>query len=495
MAKIILIDPPGWQGTVSGFGPCPNIGIAYLVPMLRKNGHKVSVIDLNNEAMTDDQILSAVDEYHPEIVGFSVKTATSKNARILAQKVKKILPRVHVIIGGPHCKFAWRELVVESWFDIVFVGEGEQVLPTICNRLMADQAIEDLPGVMTKRNSNHDFRLNRPLIAAADMNFLPFPQYDLFPQNVKQSLRANYPLLTSRGCVYDCTFCSVPEISGKGFRKRSPKSVIDELRWAQEKYGATAFEIVDDVFNLDMRRCKEICCALIEAKLGMSWSCPNGLRVDRVDRELAELMFKSGCHSVNVGVESADPYVLAAVKKGETIQDIERGIRIFKEAGMRVIGYFIIGLPGDSLKLQERSVEFAKRVGIDAHFNMLVPYPGTECWEWAKANARFLRSHEDGLHFADDPDKLKIVIETDDFPASERQRAYEMVHTRLRRFNMLIPPNLSRWQRYHRIIHLLWHYDRFQLPAYMLRNLFGKFRRMLGRLMHLARETSLVGQK
>jgi len=417
-----------------------------------------------------------------------------KDARRLAQQVKSLLPKVTAVLGGPHTKLAWRELLTEPWFDVILVGEGEQVFPVICHRLMASESIEELLGVVTRRNANEDFQLNHSLLPAADLNSLPFPEYDLFPKNVRESLRTNYPLVTARGCVYNCTYCSVPEISGKRFRKRHPKSVIEELKWAQKKYGTAHFEIIDDVFNLDIGRCKEICRSLIEANLGMGWSCPNGLRADRVDRELAEVMLKAGCRNVMIGVESADPDILKAVKKGECIEDIERGICIFKQAGIHVGGYFIIGLPGDSFKVQQRSVEFVKRTGIGAHFNMLVPYRGTQLWDWAKTNARFLCNPEDGLHFADDPDKVKIVIETDDFPASQRQQAYEMVHTQLGRFDMLIPPGLPQWQHRYRMLRLLWKYDRAQLPSYIFRQLSGKFRRMLGQLIRPAGKLMPTGR-
>jgi len=237
----------------------------------------------------------------------------------------------------------------------------------------------------------------------------------------------------------------------------------------QKKHAVTAFEVIDDVFNLDIERCKTFCMSLIKENLRLSWSCPNGLRADRIDKELAELMFKSGCQSVMVGIESADQTVLSSVHKGETIEDIEKGIHIFKNAGINVGGYFIVGLPGDSIESQKISVDFAKRIGINAHFNMFVPYPGTELWEWTKANARLLNSPEDGLHFADDSDKVKTVIETDDFPSSERRRAYEMVHTKLERFGMLIPANFSKWQYYCRMLCLIWKYDRSKLFTYIPR--------------------------
>lgn len=483
MAKAVLVDPLGWQGAVSGYGPCPNVGIAYLVPMLRKHGHDIVVIDLNNHAMTDEEVIEFIAGDRPEVVGFSVKTATMKSARNLAQQVKKVLPKMPILLGGPHTTLAWQQLVKEPWFDAIFIGEGEEVLPILCQRIVAGGKVEDLPGVVTRLGFKDGSCVKHPLIASADLNALPFPEYDLFPQNVRDSLRRDYPLLTSRGCVYDCTFCSVPEISGKGFRKRSPQNLIEELRWSQATHGSTRFWIVDDVFNLNVKRCKEICRALLAADLGMEWYCPNGLRADKVDEELAELMFRSGCRSVNVGVESADPAVLAAVKKGETIEEIEKGIRIFRQAGMNVIGFFIIGLPGDSLKAAERSVEFVKSTGIGAHFNLLVPYPGTELWHWANASARFLADPEDGIHFRTNPDQIKIVVETDDFPASERKRAYEMVHTKLERFHMLIPSNLPRWRYYARALRFIWKYDRGNLPAFVVRQLLRVLGRSLGRLV------------
>lgn len=489
MAKVALVDPYGWQGAVSCNRPYPNVGIAYLAPLLRKHEHEVFVIDLNNKAITDNQFLATINEYRPDIVCFSAKTATVKSARNLSQKIKGFLPKVPVVIGGPHATIAWRDLATEPWFDVVFVGEGEHSLPTICSRLMANEPLVDIPGVVNEGGAGDNSVPNRPQIS--DLDILPFPDYDFFPATVRDFLRTAYPLVTSRGCVYKCAYCSVPEISGRKFRKRSPSNIIEELKWAQKKHSVTSFEIIDDAFNLDVERCKIFCMSLIEENLGLSWSCPNGLRADRVDRELAELMFRSGCHSVMVGIESADQTVLSSVHKGETVEDIEKGIHIFKNAGIDVGGYFIVGLPGDSIESQKRSVDFAKRMGINAHFNMFVPYPETEFWEWTKANARFLRSPEDGLHFADDSDKVKIVIETDDFPASERRRAYEMVHTKLERFGMLIPARFSKWQYYYRMFLLIWKYDRSRLFIYVPR-IFDRAAKGILRMIHhsLSKEKS-----
>jgi len=475
MAKILFIDPRGWQGAVNGNVPFPNVGIAYLIPPLLKTGFDVKVIDLNNEPYTDSEVLSIITEFQPEIISFSVKTATMKDARNLARQIKTMFPNIPIILGGPHTTIAWSDLVQEPEFDIIFVGEGEQVLSIVCDNLIKNKSVENLPGVITKHNKKDGFVLNRSLLTELDL--LPYPNYDLFPKNVKKFIRTNYPLVTTRGCVYNCIYCSVPEICGKKFRKRVPENIVSELKYAKDTYGVQSFEIIDDVFNLDIERCKKICQQIIEEKIVMSWTCPNGLRADRIDKELAELMNKSGCTNVMVGIESADPRVLASVKKGESIEDIERGIRIFQAAGINVGGYFIIGLPGDSFKSQERSVEFIKRMKITAHFNMLVPYPGTKLWEWVQNNAHLLHDIEGGLHFADTSSRVNPVFETDDFSAAERKRAYEMVHTKTGGFGLLIPSQQSTWKYYWQKIKFIWKYDRGQFPHHILASRYMRWLR------------------
>jgi len=459
MAKVILIDPKGWQGAGSGQKALPNIGIAYLIAALQKAGHQTGIIDLNNENLNDDKIFQFIDNFKPDIVGFSVKTATIPSARELAKKIKKYYPSLPLIIGGPHATLMWQELIAENLFDAVFIGEGEEVFPDICQRLKNNQSIAGYPGIVSK--GIHLNEVSQPIIGNLD-NIL-FPEYSLFPQNVQASIRAAYPLLTSRGCVYSCIFCSVPKLSKRKFRARSPENVIEELKWAKTRYNITGFEIIDDLFNFDIERCKKICQLLIHENLNLSWSCPNGIRADRLDEELAELMVRSGCRSVNIGVESGDPEVFNLIKKGETLDTIEKNIEILQRAGLDITGFFIIGLPGDSLESEKKSLDFVRRTKIRGFFNMLVPYPGTEVWEWVKSNARFINSPEHALHFADDPRKLNIVFETENFPLPLRLQAYEMIHLKLGEIGLIVPKTLPKFQYIWRIVKLLWKYNRLDI--------------------------------
>ena len=221
--------------------------------------------------------------------------------------------------------------------------------------------------------------------------------------------------------------CNVPTVIGRKFRTRSGKNILDELRYARQTYRSTEFKVLDDNFTLQMERAKDICQLFINEKLQMTWSCPNGIRADRLDKELCDLMKEAGCTSICIGVESGDPAVFDKIRKGEKLEDVERGIRLAQEAGIKVHGFFILGLMGSTYEADKRSMEFAKRLGISASWGILVPYPGTEVWEQIKTDpqARILRDWKEGFHIGARP---KPVFDTADYPAEERVKAFYLAN-------------------------------------------------------------------
>jgi radical SAM superfamily enzyme YgiQ (UPF0313 family) len=462
MPKIVLIDVGGWQGGLGRGVYYPNIGIAYLAAALQRTGHEVVVLDLNNESFREEDVLTSLQLEKADLVGLSVKTATMGNARRLGTLIKSRYPGLPLVVGGPHASVSAVEIAKEPWADYLLLGEGELALAELVYRVSEGMTTDGVTGVVYCR-TDHPLPSSAPARVSC-LDDLDYPDFTVFGSGVLEAVRQSYPIITSRGCPYQCTYCSVQKISGSTVRYRSPEAVVDELAQARQEYGIRGFEVVDDSFNVDMARSKNICRLLIERGLIMPWSCPNGIRADRIDAELATLMVRSGCLSVMVGIESADCDVLAAVKKGESIEAIEKGILVLKEAGLGVGGFFIIGLPGDSYLAQLRSVDFALKHGISAHFNMLVPYPGTEVYDWVVSHGRFLEPGCEGVHFSDS--KVRPVFETDSFTARERCRAYEMAHTRLRRFDMLIPHTVPVWRRRLEVVRLMLRYDASSLlPA------------------------------
>ncbi|WP_298229508.1 glycosyltransferase [Gryllotalpicola sp.] len=474
MAQVTLIDPAGWQGAAAGQRPYPNIGIAFLIPPLLRAGHSVEVIDLNNETLSQVETIDRIVALRPDVVGFSVKTATMKSSRLLGRSIRPLLPETRIILGGPHATLCGSDLIHEGWVDAVMAGEGEERIADVVDHLVNRDAPASVDHSVEHSGPPEKLFVRSP--AVADLDTLAYSEYGAFPASVQAFLSTGYPLITSRGCVFGCTYCSVPTISGRCFRRRAPERIVAELTWARRRWGIVSFELIDDSFNIDMRHSKRICQALIEADLGLRWTCPNGIRADLIDEELASLMASAGCWMVMLGVEHADPGVLRAANKGETLGDIERGIRCLQRAGIEVGGYFIIGLPGDSLAATQASIDFAARLGIVPRFNMLVPYPGTALWSWVQRHGRQLADIEDGMHFAAGG-ALLPTFETPEFPARDRIRAWAMVHTKTRRFDMILPTTRRRWLDPLRKLDLVFRYDRRNLRSAVVHTI----RRSLGR--------------
>lgn len=461
MFKIILIDPPGWQGAANNQRAYPNVGLAYLASALQKNNFEVAVIDLNNQNLNPEQVMTIIRRESPSVVGFSAKTATVTACEQIAGEIKKAFSQLPLIIGGPHATLSWPELLATNLFAAIMLGEGEENISSLSRALINKQKDIRLDGIVTPELSANGVEFAPTLIKNLDS--LSFPNYKLFPINVQNFIRQAYPLSTSRGCVYNCIYCSVPLVSGRRFRARSPQNVIEELLQAVERYQIKGFEIIDDNFNLDIKRAKEICRLLISNNLKLRWSCPNGLRADRVDQELANLMFRAGCGSVNVGVESGDPDVFNNIQKGETLDQIKNGIKIFQREKIQVTGFFIIGLPFDSIKAQKKSFALIHELNINALFSMLVPYPKTALWDWVHKNDLLIGDPRDALHFSDQKDKINIIFETKDFSKEEKKLVYEMVNTKLGCFGLLIPRNNSALQYIKKVFYLIWKYNRLSI--------------------------------
>lgn len=395
-----------------------NAGLAFLSSALLQRGYDVRVLDLNNYEYSDEEAGRYARGYEPDWIGVSVKTALVSSAEKTMRAIRADWPGARTIIGGPHIGvLGMPYLAQQDLYEFGLVGEGERALPD----LIEGKAPHSIPGLIFHENGS--WHAN-PSDFILDLDNLPYPTYRAWDR-IDRSLFP-YLMVHSRGCPYRCAFCSVPRINGRRFRKRSPEGVVEELRHARKEYVFRDFEFIDDNLTLDIEHAKKVCDALIQADLGVGWYANNGIRADRLDRELAGLMKRSGCKGVAIGVESADDEILKAIKKAETIEEMARGIRLLKEAGIVVGGHFIIGLPGDTLDKVQKSLRFKDEVGLDyAYFNQLVPYPGTEVSEWAfKHGTILVNDISDASHFGR---KNEVLMETPEFPKADRERVFLML--------------------------------------------------------------------
>lgn len=432
---VVLIDPPGFSRGL-------NAGIGYLCGTLRSRGcDRIHVIDFNNRPGAMERRLGVVGQ--AAVVGISIKTYTSAVAADIAANIRRMNPGVTLVAGGPHVTLEGAGfLQANPVFDLAVVGDGEQAF----SQIVMGVPPETIPGVAWRRQN---MVMLNPLDPESHLSLdeLPYPDYRPFDSLPALGLSA-YPLVTSRGCPYQCTYCSVGRISGRRWRSRSPENVIAEIRHAHRQYAVCNFKIIDDNFTLDVHRAKAICREMIADQLAITWSCPNGIRADRLDRELISLMRQSGCDSISIGIETLSPSVFAGVNKGEKLDDVLAAVRMIKETGLRLEAFFIIGLPGATYAVDMQTIRQARALKLDAYaWSMLVPYPGTAVWQWLKEHdgrdARILRNWREGYHIGLNP---RPVFETDDYPARDRVKAYRYAYLSsmtwldfLRIFRVLLP--------------------------------------------------------
>ena len=417
--KIFFIEARGTSKYVHN-------GLAYLAGAL-KESHNVGIFDLNILDWSEERLVAAVKERKPELVCFSMKSFNLKNVLNLAKKIKETIG-AKLIVGGAHITLSAKNFFEKDnggVFDFGYQGEGDVWFARFCENFHKPQEYKDVPGLIYREKEEWKFNSNKFI---QNLDDIPFPDFDCFEGGVDFESQGGYPLLTSRGCPYQCIYCSVSKVSGRAWRFRSPANIIKELKSAAEKYGIKKFKIIDDNFTLDMERAKEFCRMLIEEKINLKWSCPNGLRADRLDDDLADIMKAAGCEEVSLGIESGDEKVFDFINKGEKLSAIENAVKILKRRNIKVDAFFIVGLPFENIKSIKKSVKFINRLGIDnVKWNMLVPYPQTFLWEWVMKNGKILKDFTQGQHFSREK-SIEPTFETADYKVKDRIKAYKIAN-------------------------------------------------------------------
>lgn len=402
-----------------GNNRAPNLAIASLAGFLLSRRYEVGILDLYFSGGRDQRRFL---ESHWDLIGITATSFAFPVAQATIREIRLRNPDVPIVLGGPHASIMREQLLEkEKGLDYAIWGEGEIPLVELAGLLgqgsrPRPQDLVKIPGLIYRAGDK--VAINPPAERIKDLDSLPLPPYHLFPMDRYEE----HAIYTSRGCPYACVYCASWTIFGRSWVARSPLKVVEEMEYMIAHWGRKPFAIVEDTFNLKTERVKELCRLIIARKLGISWR-PDGIRADQVDSEMLDLMKKSGCDSVSVGIESANPEVLKNIGKGETIVEIREGILKMKSAGLSVCGMFMIGNPGDTLETIRESIAFAKSLQLDTvRFYQAVPYPNTRLWTYVEQEGRFLRQDIENIYdFTEKP-----VFETKTFPAADRLEAYRL---------------------------------------------------------------------
>jgi len=401
----------------------PTLGIGYIASVLEKNDFEVGILDCIGEPLGVEQVAERVTAFDPGIIGITATILTINAAYAIARRLKEYFPHMPVIIGGPQFSSNPAETIEKEIFDLGVIGEGEDTFLEISKAFRSGNfKADNIKGVAYKDNGN--IKQTDPRSFITDMDSIPFPARHLYPPlSVYKPVPASYIrkpvglMITSRGCPYQCIFCD-RSVFGNRFRAHSPAYVVDEMKLLIDRFGAREIRFMDDTFTMDMDRVFELCEKMIKMGISVPWTCLT--RVNRVTPELLRTMKKAGCWQVIYGLESGDDKMLERMKKGVTVRDNEKAVRMAKKAGLNVRATFVFGMPGETVDSIKRTVEFAKRVDLDVvNFFTVILYPGNELYGIAKKEGKIL--HSDYEHYTSliDAEETKLHYIPEDMTERE----------------------------------------------------------------------------
>jgi len=382
-AHVTLVNPPYPSGAPQSiFIP---LGVGYLAAVLEEKEYAVDIIDCQALKPKRKQLEAELIQSQPDVVGVTSATLTYKPALEIVKTAKDALPNCLTILGGPHVTVLDEQTFNEQpEADIVVRGEGEQTMIELAD-LVSEANLKNLhavDGITFKKNGQIIRTKDRAFIQNLDE--LPHPAYKHFPlSKYKISGKMYLPIITSRGCPFQCTFCLASRMCGRRFRTRSPKKVVDELEWLRDVHGADAFAFYDDTFTFDRKRAYDICEEMKNRNVDLPWDCRT--RVDQISIEVLAKMRDANCQLIHFGVESGSQKMLDAMKKGTTVEQNQRAIRWAKEVGISVAISVVVGYPGETADMLKQTFDFIRKTGPDyVYVCQAIPYPGTELYDLLK---------------------------------------------------------------------------------------------------------------
>ncbi|TRO51019.1 radical SAM protein [Candidatus Bathyarchaeota archaeon] len=443
--RVCLINPPRIQPKVWGKpNVVPPIGLAYVAAVLAKD-HDVCIIDSPTEGrmnlqevdgttyrvgLSNKELAARVERWSADVVVIEIPfSGWAKAAFEVASVVKGVDEEIVTVLDGLHPSARPEDCLENSDIDFVVIGEPENTVFELVDTLDKDAGnFKEIRGIGFVKDGVPVFTSPRPVLE--DLDSLPFPARHLLPMKQYFSVVKDSPLrgevnkpwtlvITSRGCPYQCVFCTHHVVWGRQWRGRSPENVVDELEQVITTYGIKQIDFLDDNMTLDRTRMEKICDLIVERGLRFEWFTPNGVRADTLDEKLLRKMKRAGCKKIRVAPESGVQRIVnEIIGKNLDLKSVERTVALCKKVGIKVGCFFVIGLIGETKEDIKETIKFAyklRQLGADSFiFSIATPVYGTRLYEQAKRGG-FLRDC-----FSDDAlAAVEPLIETPEFSADD----------------------------------------------------------------------------
>jgi len=414
---VMLINPYDENAVKNALGiVTPPLNLMYLASSLEKDSFNVKIFDDDLLQRGYENVSNLAEKINPKLIGVTANTSTIKSAMRYVDLIKKLLPDSLTVIGGPHPTFMPKETLKNSEnLDVVVMGEGEETIVDLANQSNKDiKNLDKVKGIVYRDLNNGNLKITqtRPLIK--DLDSLPFPARHLVPfESYGASQDQTGGIITSRGCVYSCNYCSSSLIMGKKFRSRSPDNILEEIEGLVDKYHINDIGFMDDTFMLNKRRANDIANEIKAKDVDISFVASS--RVDRVDSSILQNLKSAGLKTIYYGVESGSQRILDLMKKGITIKQAETAVKMAKDAGLEVLTSFILGYPGETEDDINKTINFSTKLNSDyCQYSILTPFPGTPIYN--ELMEKNLIDNEDWHNFT----VLKPIIKYEEMGLSKK---------------------------------------------------------------------------
>jgi radical SAM superfamily enzyme YgiQ (UPF0313 family) len=448
------------------------LGALYVAGVLLKAGHQVEIFDaridfqdtrlLNTyqnrdyvEKHWEDEMKKVVDEKKPKLVGITNQfTAQVFDVIKLAKLIKKVDKKILLVVGGPHASTSPESLLeLTDAIDIAVLGEGEYTMLEIVDYCEGKKSLTEIQGIAYRNQSGLVINTRRE--ANQNLDDLPYPAYHLvrmekyfravelgFPVRGRYNYpgsERSIPMITSRGCPFNCTFCSIHLHMGRRWRTHSVIYILNHIRFVVEQYSVKHIHFEDDSINIDIKRFEELIDGIIALNLGITWDTPNGMRAEGLTESLLRKIKKSKCTYLIIGVESGNQQVLdRIINKKLNLRKVLELAKLCKDIGIDLRAFYVFGFPGEKIRNIKQTMDFAlglmKKYGVYPYIHIAMPYLGTELYKVCRKEKYLIKPLT--------PDNYSslisgtMLIKTNDFSIVDLERMHSGFHRRLRNLTL-----------------------------------------------------------
>lgn len=414
----VLLVAPYTLGYVKRVDRQPSLALLHLASVLRDAKHSPCLLDLNTVLVSDENhpeksytsaVLTAVAEQLPGMIGLNCLLSEHfPYMRRLAKALKAQYPKIPIVIGGLHPTLFPTEIIRNCpEIDVAVMGEGEEQIVALANHFSSvEPSTIDNIAALCFRNTKGKIQQNPRNGFISDLNRLPGPAWDLvnFPDYFTDhsswhnprglDIKMSVPVLTSRSCPYDCSFCSVHPLMGRGLRLRDPMKVVDEMEMLYRDHDLNYFGFLDDNLTLKKSHVMAICNEIVKRGMKIQFESINGYNLASLDEEIIHAMVEAGCVYVILPIEHGSDYIRNnIIGKHLAREKIYEIVSLYKKYNLLTRGYYIMGFPEETHETLMETYNLILELQLDMNnvFN-LIPFPGTRIFDQALRDGLFINN-------------------------------------------------------------------------------------------------------